>query len=445
MRRIDLTCAILGPMAVGLIMTLVSNFAGIIFICAWNIASFFAEYYLLLLVYRSVPRLASKQSPVLHKENARGPIESLHDKDEFSKIIENDDANLIERYEETSCCWSLLGRMQSVWQGWRIYFGQRVALAGTSLAFLYLTVLGFSSVTTGYVYTQKISGAILSVCYGAGSVFGVLGTFLYPRIRKKFGLVRTGLLSFMMQWSMLALCVASIWTPGSPSDLYPKHNHVWLKATPKPVHLHSMSPSNASTDAGGGGIVKHLFPIMTANFTTPPSHVEKFSFISVSLLLSGLILSRAGLWITDLTVTQLLQENVAERERGIVSGTQSSFNAVLDMMHYVLTITMPRPNQFGTLTLISFAGVTVGYVIYVSFFCLKSKDLSSKGRDIVSVSSLEWTKGNEGYKEETQERRGLSTIDADEEEIVRVKLQIQNDHFEVDQKSNGLDENIRIV
>ena len=37
----------------------------------------------------------------------------------------------------------------------------------------------------------------------------------------------------------------------------------------------------------------------------------------------------AGLWMADLTVTQLLQENVQEKERGMVNGVQSSLNMLL--------------------------------------------------------------------------------------------------------------------
>ena len=426
MRRIDLTCAILAPLAVGLIMTLGSSLAGIIFICGWNIISFFAEYYLLLLVYRAVPRLAVKESANDSREVVKCSVESIHDKDEFSKIVGEDETNLLEHYEESGWFKKLFARVRKFWIGWRVYFKQPVALAGTSLACLYLTVLGFSSVTTGYIYTQNISGAVLSVCYGLGSVFGVIGTFLYPRVRKKVGLVKTGLISFFLQWTMLALCAISIWTPGSPSDLYPKHIHNWERTSSTPA---TISPANSSLIPNGSGIVNHLFPIMTVNFTTsaPKQTVEKFSYVSISLLLSGLILSRSGLWMTDLTVTQLLQENVAERERGIVSGTQGSFNSLLDMAHFVLAIVAPKPNQFGTLTLVSFAGVTIGYIIYILFFCLKSKSLYLKSRDIISVLSGDRTRNRARLDDPENER--LAAEDKEEEEIMQESLPLQRDDF----------------
>ena len=38
--------------------------------------------------------------------------------------------------------------------------------------------------------------------------------------------------------------------------------------------------------------------------------------------------------MADLTVTQLLQENVIERERGVVNGVQQSLNMMLYMFMY---------------------------------------------------------------------------------------------------------------
>ena len=43
--------------------------------------------------------------------------------------------------------------------------------------------------------------------------------------------------------------------------------------------------------------------------------VTKYS--SVSVFLIGIILARFGLWIVDLTINQILQENVAENKRGL--------------------------------------------------------------------------------------------------------------------------------
>ena len=48
---------------------------------------------------------------------------------------------------------------------------------------------------------------------------------------------------------------------------------------------------------------------------------------SVSVLLTGIILARFGLWITDLSITQIVQENVQENKRGIIGGVQNSLDS----------------------------------------------------------------------------------------------------------------------
>ena len=446
MRRIDLSCAILAPIAVGLIMTYVSNVAGIIFICAWNITSFFAEYYLLLRVYRAVPRLAVKQSLSDDTKASKGSTESIHSKDESSRIIDEDDA-IAEDTTSGSCSKHLLKRIETFWIGWRIYFRQTVALAGTSLALIYLTVLGFSSVTTGYAYTQRLSGAILSGCFAMGSLMGIIGTFLFPRIRKRCGLVRTGIVAFGIQWSMLILCVVSIWSPGSPSDLYNKHNHLWQhqkssilvpknsslehssSVVPSLNPIHWMIKKKPETKPTNRSVhmLNSVFSTVSTNKSNkrmPPKSKEKFSYFSVSLLMAGLILSRIGLWMTDLTVTQLMQENVIEKERGIVSGTQSAFNAILDMMHYILTIILPSPNQFGVLTLVSFSAISLGFVSYICFYFMKAPDLLRRERGIGSVSSFEWNKDRKLLQEDP-ESKGLTGLEDEEEEIIRGTLTVR--------------------
>lgn len=53
---------------------------------------------------------------------------------------------------------------------------------------------------------------------GASAVFGILGTFVYPVLRHRVGLVRTGIFGLSAEVLCLILCVVSIWMPGSPFD-----------------------------------------------------------------------------------------------------------------------------------------------------------------------------------------------------------------------------------
>lgn len=74
-----------------------------------------------------------------------------------------------------------------------------------------------------------------------------------------------------------------------------------------------------------------------------------------------------GLWSFDLTVTQLLQENVIESERGIINGVQNSMNYLLDLLHFIMVILAPNPEAFGLLVLISVSFVAMGHIMYFRF------------------------------------------------------------------------------
>lgn len=66
------------------------------------------------------------------------------------------------------------------------------------------------------------------------------------------------------------------------------------------------------------------------------------------------LLFYSGLWMNDLVVTQLLQENVPEHQRGTVGGVQNSLNYLLDLIKFVLVIMLPHIETFGILVCLSF-------------------------------------------------------------------------------------------
>lgn len=74
-----------------------------------------------------------------------------------------------------------------------------------------------------------------------------------------------------------------------------------------------------------------------------------------------------GLWSFDLTVTQLIQENVIESERGVINGVQNSMNYLLDLLHFIMVILAPNPEAFGLLVLISVSFVAMGHAMYFAF------------------------------------------------------------------------------
>lgn len=182
-------------------------------------------------------------------------------------------------------------------EGWRAYYRQPVFLAGLGLAFLYTTVLGFDCITTGYAYTQGISGSLLSLLMGISAIAGLLGTVLFTNLRKAYGLIKTGMISSCLHLSCLLLCVCSVFAPGSPMDL----------------GMFKVSNASGMGGVNGGGHSRHGYLLQWGNnqpllpdrssihwtnntvlFENAPTGPAPESYASISLLFLGVITARIG-------------------------------------------------------------------------------------------------------------------------------------------------------
>ena len=221
---------------------------------------------------------------------------------------------------------------------------QSICSAGLGLAFLYMTVLGFDNITYGFCLSQCVTEWLLGVLVGISAVIGVIGSLAFPYIRKCIGLEKTGIVGMSALVSALSLCVVSVWVDGSPFDpfyyTYPNNTMTY-----KCNETMSLEDNMKIHDAGINSI-------------------ERPKFLSVSILLVGLISARFGLWVTDLSITQIIQvsncaisevlevcsdvkfyyssanncsaiaiifqlkENVDEDKRGIISGVQNGVSSL---------------------------------------------------------------------------------------------------------------------
>ncbi|XP_035689340.1 solute carrier family 40 member 1-like [Branchiostoma floridae] len=362
-RRIDLCTKILSPVVVGQIMTFVSMLVGALFIAGWNMVSMAIEYYLYYRVYDSVPALAVKESKI-DKEEVN---------DENSEILTKESAK--PDAPPQSCHHKMFHSFFTLYNGWKIYFQQTCFRAGLGLSCLYMTVLGFDNITVGFVYTQGFSELAVSLLMAGAAILGVCGTFIYPPLRKRIGLLRTGLISGTLQWSILVLCVASVWAPGSPFDpfYFTRTSNVTLTdvTLPPDVNLPPTFTPSSNSSVFSVSFNETIFPTPVDNTTAgpqdPPADRPLWMYTSVALLMTGVTLGRIGLWMYDLTVTQLYQETVDETHRGVVFGVQNSLNFFMDMMHFILVIVLPAPETFGFLILLSFVFTVSGHLLYASY------------------------------------------------------------------------------
>ncbi|KAM5158337.1 ferroportin-like [Mantella aurantiaca] len=385
MRRIDQLTNILAPMAVGQIVTFGSSVIGCAFIAAWNFASMVVEYLVLWKVYKETPALAfkaeKKREQELKQMNVNGIDMTLNKPEnpaEGDLLMSEKVESSFERTEEPGCFERMSEPFRILRDGWVAYYQQSVFWAGMGLAFLYMTVLGFDSITIGYAYTQGLSAFVLSLLMGASAVFGIIGTVAFTGLRRICGLVRTGVISGITQMCSFVLCAVSVFMPGSPFDLSvsPFGN----------LETHLLGGQSISTVSSAAGYKENFTsPVQSLLNDTTAAKLPGVSvpLTSVSLLFAGIIAGRVGLWAFDLTVTQLLQENVMENERGVINGVQNSMNNLLDLVHFIMVILGPNPEAFGLLVLISLSFIAMGHMMYFRFA------YQNLGKQLFSCSSPE--------------------------------------------------------
>ncbi|PAA78049.1 hypothetical protein BOX15_Mlig011741g2, partial [Macrostomum lignano] len=343
LRRIDLSCQVLAPLLFGMVTTFVSPLASAITVACWNLVSMCVEWTLLGHIYASVPRLAEKNQPAeAAQQDADVLVEDAND-DAAPAAAPAADSRLRTR---------IVGQIRDQVAGWQLYFRQPVFCAGLALSSLYLTVLGFDNVTTGYVYSQAVPAAVLSGCLAVSAVFGLLGTLLFPALRSRFGLLSSGQTGFVLQALSLLPCVLSVFAPGSPFD---------LTAAPPVQQINVTQPQFTELmlftfDVGGAA---------GGNGTDGSGGDRPSSYASVALLLAGIVVSRTGLWLADLSITQLFLETVPERERGRVYGVQESLNQLLDLAKFGLVAALPLVTQFGLLVCLSYAAICCGGCLHL--------------------------------------------------------------------------------
>lgn len=434
-RSLDLACKIVSPMTVGYIMTSASTFVSAVVLAVWNVASVFVEYSLLVIIYNRVPALATKgggneennnisnDEMVGKKISLDGEAEMMIVRESGENMKENVDKNGVVvvsdvggEGEKSGCCGGVVGRtLRVAVSGWQTYARQNVVWAGVALACLYMTVLGFDAITVAYIIANDISAFLVGVSMGMAGLTGIIGAFMFSKMAKRYGLEKTGVFSFSAEVLCLTLAVASVWTPGTkfnpsyhtPNITTPSHNSPYNTS----LSLAKLPSSHINEDMfnGTSDVYKKLldeFNETIHSFTTlnhtnhnhhaHPTHHHSSTNISMILLLVGIILSRIGLWMSDLVVTQLLQEQIKEGERGVVNGVQNSLNMLMEMFKFSLVILLPSIHLFGIHILLSFSFVTLA-MFFFFFHSFKSPATNNTlSRDAMVITVVEKNEGDGG-------------------------------------------------
>jgi iron-regulated transporter 1 len=160
-----------------------------------------------------------------------------------------------------------------------------------------------------------------------------MGSLSFPFMRHKLGKNITGMIGFSLEAFCLILCVVSVFIVGSPFRPSELFQHYLFTSSPE------------------------------SSYATHPTFTVQELWAKerhVIVLLLGIILARFGLWIADLSVTQIFQEEVEESQRGVINGVQDSLNKLMDLVKFALVIFLPSPDTFGYLIFLSWFFVFLG-------------------------------------------------------------------------------------
>ena len=360
---INLAALVLSPMFSGLLFHLANQEVVALAIGLWNIISIFIEYYLLISIYNDHPELAMKKD-----------LEPM--KIDATKKSSNGSRCSLDKP------WNYI---KDVGTGWKLYMTHNVRNAGLGLAFLWMTVLGFDNITYGFCLAQCVTDGILGILVGVSAFIGILGSLSFPYIRKRVGLARTGVIGMGCLITADMLCVISIWLDGSPFDpmnignqaqeIEELNNNDLARSPVVPTF-------NGTNDS-------------TLSISEDSTDCQIQSFLSVSILLSGILAAKFGLWIADITITQTIQEDVEEEHRGVINGVQNSMNSLMDTIKFTLVILLPAKKTFGFLILASFVSIVCGAASYTNHALHSIKTKQKDKRDYEKCDNEETQNGSE--------------------------------------------------
>uniref|UniRef100_A0A914QQT9 Solute carrier family 40 member n=1 Tax=Panagrolaimus davidi TaxID=227884 RepID=A0A914QQT9_9BILA len=191
-----------------------------------------------------------------------------------------------------------------------------------------MTVLGFDGLAISHGKAQGVPEDVLGIFRSIGSALGIAGALFYTVIEQKVGPRKTGLFGLILQQLFLWLCVLSIFLPGSPFDPIGYANE-WTFNKWLTKFLSSIYISPALKTGLNENSTLHT-SAATAITISEPSIVtfwNSFTFTgpmsSIIVFFCGITFARLGLWMADLSITQLMQEGIPEEERNTIFGVQN--------------------------------------------------------------------------------------------------------------------------
>ncbi|KAH0563397.1 hypothetical protein GP486_002031 [Trichoglossum hirsutum] len=195
MRRIDLFCKLLGPLAISLVDGM-STPVAIWVTLGLNITSVAVEYFAILQVYNRIPALASARSRP-------------------TRFPSNSDETITGATSRRSSPLEVL-RLRSVFASLSSYSRHAAFLPSLCLSILYLTVLQFGGQMIVYLMSVGYTSTHVGLVRAASIAFEISSTFVAPVLMSRIGAIRAGLWFVSWQVFCIGSAVALFWGVHTP-------------------------------------------------------------------------------------------------------------------------------------------------------------------------------------------------------------------------------------
>lgn len=323
MRQIDLSCKIVAPAVAGIFVAWFSSSGSdetstdhgydlrgaALLVGGLNSLSLIVEYVGMEKVYSYIPVLALPSPSSLNIS-----VDDLAD----TAVPKATDVDVDPRQSMHKVQEVIQSNHRSWWiqllpDAFQVYFDQQpICWAGFSLSLLYLNVvLTFGGIMTAYLVWLGMGMGTIGSWRGVSSAAGLAGTVVYHLMATRMGLVDVGMMSVTFQFLCLSACYASLFMDNISASFIP--------------------------------------------------------------LIAGVCLSRAGLWVFDITVTQLMQQHIPAPIRGLVGGVQQSLNAFFTLVAYSIGLFISNPKYFHVYASVAYVGVGLSVFFYAHNVYSRSK------------------------------------------------------------------------
>lgn len=182
MRRIDLMCKLVGPLAIALVDGYSTTIA-IIAVLGMNIPSVLIEYFAIARVYHMVPALRARSA------------------------VPNSTDNVSSAVPEVPAIWRLgplcIAQTRSIYKTVSSYIRHPVFLPSMALCLLYFTVLSFSGQMVTYLLSVGLLSTQIGVLRTLSTAIEISATWLAPIAMNRIGPLRGGL--WFINWQILCL------------------------------------------------------------------------------------------------------------------------------------------------------------------------------------------------------------------------------------------------